>query len=218
MVRWFSIIALLAVAAGAPVCAEVVQGRARVIDGDTLAIGARKLRLHGIDAPEQDQTCRTGTGQVWPCGKAATARLGALVARGETRCAGTDYDRYDRLVAVCTVAGRDLNARLVAEGLAEAYRKYALDYVPQEEAARAARLGLWQGAHEAPAQVRAAASQSPEPVGNCLIKGNISKNGRIYHTQSSRFYGKTKIDERRGERWFCNEAEALAAGWRPVGG
>jgi hypothetical protein len=57
----------------------------------------------------------------------------------------------------------------------------------------------------------AALAQSP----GCLIKGNISTRGeRIYHPPGCRYYNATKIDPARGERWFCSEAEAVAAGWR----
>jgi endonuclease YncB( thermonuclease family) len=52
------------------------------------------------------------------------------------------------------------------------------------------------------------------PSGSCMIKGNISQNGRIYHVPGSPSYNSTKIDESSGERWFCTEAEAQAAGWR----
>jgi endonuclease YncB( thermonuclease family) len=49
----------------------------------------------------------------------------------------------------------------------------------------------------------------------CLIKGNISSNGdRIYHVPGSTWYEKTRIDTRKGERWFCSEEEARDAGWR----
>jgi len=56
-------------------------------------------------------------------------------------------------------------------------------------------------------------------VGNesrvCRIKGNISTGGeRIYHVPGQRYYGATRIDVLKGERWFCSEAEARAAGWR----
>jgi len=50
---------------------------------------------------------------------------------------------------------------------------------------------------------------------HCNIKGNInSKGDRIYHSPGSGSYGATKINESKGERWFCSEAEAKAAGWR----
>lgn len=59
---------------------------------------------------------------------------------------------------------------------------------------------------------------SPAPSAHtdgCAIKGNIgSKGDRIYHVPGGRFYDRTQIDEAKGERWFCNEAEAIAAGWR----
>ena len=48
------------------------------------------------------------------------------------------------------------------------------------------------------------------------IKGNITSNGHIYHMPWSAWYDRVKIDEKRGERWFCSEAEATAAGWRPA--
>ena len=61
-----------------------------------------------------------------------------------------------------------------------------------------------------------AAARSPRP--GCPIKGNINVGSgeRIYHTPSSAAYDRTVIDESKGERWFCDEAEAIAAGWRPA--
>lgn len=69
--------------------------------------------------------------------------------------------------------------------------------------------------HSAGASPRLAPTPSPTPPsGGCLIKGNISQNGRIYHVPGSPSHNSTKIDESSGERWFCTEAEAQAAGWR----
>ncbi len=50
----------------------------------------------------------------------------------------------------------------------------------------------------------------------CNIKGNISINNgqRIYHVPGQEYYLDTVIRSDYGERWFCSEAEALAAGWR----
>jgi len=62
--------------------------------------------------------------------------------------------------------------------------------------------GLWHSAnsHSSPA---------------CRIKGNISVMGeRIYHVPGQAYYDSTRIDTLKGERWFCTEAEARAAGWR----
>lgn len=59
---------------------------------------------------------------------------------------------------------------------------------------------------------------APAQENGCRIKGNISDRGRIYHLPGSDSYDRTKIDTSRGERWFCSEAEARAAGWRRTGG
>lgn len=50
----------------------------------------------------------------------------------------------------------------------------------------------------------------------CNIKGNISidTGERIYHVPGQKFYAMTRIDPDYGERWFCSEADARAAGWR----
>jgi rubredoxin len=51
---------------------------------------------------------------------------------------------------------------------------------------------------------------------NCTIKGNISfsTGERIYHLPGDKYYETTRINFASGERWFCSEAEARAAGWR----
>jgi hypothetical protein len=51
---------------------------------------------------------------------------------------------------------------------------------------------------------------------SCNIKGNVSYNGgtKIYHMPGQEDYASTVITASRGERWFCSEDEARAAGWR----
>lgn len=51
---------------------------------------------------------------------------------------------------------------------------------------------------------------------SCNIKGNISYYGgqHIYHMPGQEYYSETRINLLKGERWFCSEAEARAAGWR----
>ncbi len=121
-----------------------------------------------------------------------------------------------------------LNERMVAAGWALAYRRYSTAYVSTERRAQADGRGIWQGAHTPPWDYRrgqrlmstaapAAKAFAPSTAAssrNCAIKGNISKSGRIYHVPGSRWYDRTRIDTGRGERWFCSEAEARAAGWR----
>lgn len=212
MFRICSFLLLLAL----PVSAEVVTGPARVIDGDTLEIGATRVRLFGIDAPERAQDCEDAAGRRWACGAAARARLTEL-AQAQVRCTGRDTDRYGRMVGTCAVEGSDLAAVLVAEGLAFANRKYSADYVGLEDRARQARRGVWAGQAERPAEFRAAGHMDQSPRGACAIKGNISAKGRLYHMPGARSYRATQINAAKGERWFCTEAEARAAGWRKAG-
>ena len=60
-----------------------------------------------------------------------------------------------------------------------------------------------------------ASACTQEQRAGCVIKGNISSSGeRIYHVPGQRYYDKTLIHLSKGERWFCTEQEAVAAGWR----
>ena len=62
--------------------------------------------------------------------------------------------------------------------------------------------------------VLAANSTSTPRDANFFIKGNISQAGQIFHMSYSSDYNITRIDENRGERWFCSEVGAEDAGWR----
>ena len=125
-----------------PSAAETDVGQASVIDGDTIEIQGVRIRLHGIDAPESSQTCRRD-GSDLRCGQQAALALADRIGQRTVRCDVRDVDRYGRSVAVCSAGGEDLNAWMVASGLAMAYVKYARDYRPQEEEARRRGLGIW---------------------------------------------------------------------------
>jgi endonuclease YncB( thermonuclease family) len=134
---------LIMVVAVAPATADVT-GKARVIDGDTIEVGGERVRLHGIDAPEAKQTCTAG-GREWACGRDATFALAYEVGNHWVTCRGDQRDRYGRLIAVCYVGPHDLGERMVRGGWALAYRRYSMDYVDDEGAARQARTGMWRG-------------------------------------------------------------------------
>lgn len=198
-----------------------IMGIATIVDGDTIEIHGQRIRLHGVDAPESAQECYRPDGSRWRCGQQAALALQDLIGRRPVTCARQDTDRYGRIVAKCSVGGTDINAWLVTNGWAVAYRQYSSDYVGAETMARAGSLGIWSGEFAMPWDWRrdkrsgnrglAKGESSPK----CLIKGNIGSGGdRIYHLPGGRFYNQTRIDESKGERWFCTEADARAAGWR----
>lgn len=105
--------------------------------------------LHGIDAPESGQICQA-QGKPYRCGQQAALALADLIGSKTVRREERDHDRYGRTVAVCFVGGLDVEAWMVAQGWALAYRKYSSDYVGQEAAARAAQRGVWRGEFTAP--------------------------------------------------------------------
>ncbi len=94
-----------------------MAGQASVIDGDTIEIHGQRIRLHGINAPESGQLCYID-GKRWRCGQRAALALADKIGRRPVACAGRERDRYGRVVAVCRVAGEDLGAWLVGNGLA----------------------------------------------------------------------------------------------------
>lgn len=50
-----------------------------------------------------------------------------------------------------------------------------------------------------------------------IVKGNIDAKGvKIAHVPGDPNYNQVKIDEAKGEKFFCTIEDAVAAGWRPV--
>ncbi|MES0049273.1 thermonuclease family protein [Mesorhizobium sp. M0053] len=206
-----------------------VAGVASVIDGDTIEIHDQRIRFNGIDAPESRQYCDDAKGFEYPCGRRSAEALDAFLAASKpVHCSFVTWDRYGRFVGDCTRAdGIDIAAWMVEHGQALDWPKYSGGaYAAQQAKAKASKVGLWVGSFQAPWDWRAKHSddvQTPSTplsalgTGNagCNIKGNISADGeRIYHVPGQKYYSVTVINQARGERWFCSEAEAAAAGWR----
>ena len=79
---------------------EEIVGKVHVIDGDSIRIKGQEIRLHGIDAPEAEQSCRI-EGEDWACGKASSEALQLIVGDADLRCEWTQLDRYERALATC---------------------------------------------------------------------------------------------------------------------
>ncbi|MEL7092213.1 MAG: thermonuclease family protein [Pseudomonadota bacterium] len=198
-----------------PALTADLRGPVIVIDADTIDVAGVRVRLHAIDAPELDQTCETELGTRFDCGAWVTGQVRARFEGRMAACDRTDTDKYGRMVATCAVDDVDMGREIVAQGWAFAYRRYGMDYDLDEKAAFVASRGLHGMQVQSPAwfrKTRAKGRIPPDPA--CRIKGNISASGQIYHVPGQRHYEETGIQPARGERWFCTEAEAVAAGWR----
>jgi endonuclease YncB( thermonuclease family) len=192
------------------------QGDVLIVDGDTLDVGGVRYRINGIDAPEAGQSCTTERGKSWACGDAATNTLYDLTLGKKVSCEVLATDSYGRKVARCVTGQTDLARAMVERGMAWAFLKFSDEYETAQDAAKTAKIGIWRGPSQPAWEFRAvrwtkAAQMAPD---GCPIKGNISSGGKIYHTPWSPWYDRTRINTLKGERWFCDEAEAVKAGWR----
>jgi endonuclease YncB( thermonuclease family) len=212
-----------------------VVGRAVVADGDTVEIAGTRIRFNGIDAPEIAQNCMTNDGRQYRCGADAARALDSFLSKSRPlRCEFVEWDQYGRFVGNCFRAdGANVAQWLVRNGYAVDWPRYSGGrYGGDQTLARAERRGLWQGRFDLPWEWRATqrngkggANPPALIVGNrptgsdngeCRIKGNINHRtgAKYYHLPGQRDYEKTRIAVQRGERWFCTEDEARAAGWR----
>lgn len=98
---------------------RILQGPARVIDGDTIVVDNTRVRLFGIDAPESKQSCGF-KGHDVSCGTSSTNALIKKIGKSPVRCLVKRKDIYGRSVAICKLDGRmgeqDLNGWMVAQG------------------------------------------------------------------------------------------------------
>ena len=107
---------------------------------------------------------------------------------------------------------------MVRQGYAWAFVKYSSSYVKEEAAAKAEGLGIWQGAVAAGLGLSRArwATAEPQAPQGCAIKGNVTSTAASTTCPGAPGTPQIRMEPDKGKRWFCTEAEAVAAGWRPV--
>lgn len=198
---------------------ETISGRAQVLTADTLRVGKQKVRLSGIEMPDPNQRClRSGArsgGRTWACGQEAREAMQRLVNGRSVTCE-VGSRSADVVQGRCETNGADIAEGLVKAGFAFASSGFISAYSGAEGAAKASKSGIWSSAEpERPAQWRdrlwsEAKHQAPD---GCPIKGRVRGRERVYLMPWHSNYARVRIRARRGERWFCTENEAEAAGW-----
>lgn len=168
-----------------------------VVDGDTIKLGdGRRIRYISIDAPEEEE-CFTQEA------KEINEEL-VLGKKVRLEMDVNEMDRFGRYLAYVYVQDEEetfVNEALLLKGAGEFFldtvnlkRQEAL--VRAAEEAHEEKQGLWLA------------------CGPCQIKGNVDRlDKRWYHLPSFRHYEATEVNLEHGDRWFCSEEEAQAAGF-----
>jgi endonuclease YncB( thermonuclease family) len=176
-----------------------VQGKViKIIDGDTFILDKdQQIKLAGADAPEAPQGCLADQ---------AKNRLEQLLKNKKVQLEVITKDNLDRQVAYVFLNGAFIDEVMVEEGLAQAESNnsnYDAQLLSAQDEAQKLEKGIW--------------SLTCQPQAKCLIKGNVSKDGKtkIYHLPGCYNYDKIVIKEEEGDQWFCSEWEAQWQGFTP---
>ena len=128
---------------------EIIEGKAIVVDGDTIKINSEKIRFSGIDAPEsyykgKEQFCFKDEKKI-SCGKLSKIFLIKKIENQKVKCEiEAKTDRYKRKLGECFVEGKSLSRILVKNGYAFDYTRYSKKkYSIEQEYAKKKSLGLW---------------------------------------------------------------------------
>ena len=114
---------------------NVVKGKARIIDGDTIEINKEKIRFGGINSPERNETGY----------RLAKDKLIEKIANNILTCVREkNKDKYRRTVAECFIDGESLSSFMVRKGYACDYIYYSKGkYAKEQKYAKANKLGIW---------------------------------------------------------------------------
>lgn len=199
----------------------VVTGPAKIYDGDTLVITGTKIHLNGIDAPELDQKCYDSQHERYNCGERAKQTLIRLTADKQVSCEIIASNPVQGAMGVCRAGGQDVNEAMIRQGFAVMYGVPGRRYYGSLLEARRKSRGMWAGEFVLPiAWRRGLTVQRPtwSGAGPCLVKGSLDAEGKKrYYTPDDPDYRRTRVDTRKGERWFCSVQDAIDNGFTRAG-
>ncbi len=192
-----------------------ISGQAAAVTGDVMRVDGTTVRIDGIEAPSALQPCYRANGRKWNCAASARSGLSKIIRGRVVTCTRSGQDDAGRTLAQCAVDGSDIATLMVRNGYVFAVSSYFSSLGSEETAARNAKAGIWQGEVVRPQAWRdqtweAAKRQAPD---GCPIKGVLRASSKIYALPWSDAYAGAKVRPERGERWFCSEDEAKAAGF-----
>lgn len=172
----------------------------RVVDGDSFDLkDGRRIRLLGIDAPEKNR-CMFEVGR---------EKLEEMILDKRVRLENTVVDDYGRILANVFAGNMFVNKVMLEEGLVR-FLYVKSPYYDELKAsftkAKAEKIGVFS----------LACTSQTNP--NCMIKGNIREGEKIYHLPNCKNYHQVEVQQAFGDEWFCNQQEALEAGFRKVEG
>jgi endonuclease YncB( thermonuclease family) len=192
-----------------------ISGRAIAITGDLMRVDGALVRISGVEAPESRQPCYRANGRRWNCTSAAKSNLARVVRGRRVICTPSGENTGGYVIAQCSIGEADLATELVRSGSVFAVSSYFSSLGGEEDAARKAKKGIWQGEIQRPQEWRDQQWQDAKrdaPDG-CPIKGFIRASSKFYALPWSADYDRAKVRTEKGERWFCSEDEAKAAGF-----
>ncbi len=193
---------------------------AHVVDGDTIdLVSGERVRFLGVDAPE------SGACHFEEARAAMRKKLEGKQVRIEKDISGAD--RYGRLLRYVYVLSSDPTKDdvLINEWLLHEGHAYTLAIAPDnryrdllasaQRSAKDAGRGIWGKCEYESADADLREEDSIAPSRKCTIKGNISEKGygKNYFLEGCPNYARIKVDPRKGEDWFCSEAQAQKAGF-----
>lgn len=175
----------------------------RVIDGDTFDLkNGTRVRLLDLQSPE------TGF-----CGyDESKKRLEELILGKFVVVRELAYEPFNRDQGLIYQGNKLINEIMLREGWGR------LEYNPNSQLEKL--KAAYKYAKENKQGIFSLGCQLAQPAGECKIKGNIDEDTlkKSYHLTTCRDYDRVKIDQDRGEKFFCTEAQAKAAGYQKAYG